>query len=178
MCGRPAIRILTAGCRHQGCSRVIAGRLCDCAAAAHAWYRRKRSRDLASPHYCSDEPARGPSACSPPGRGRLSKHITLLSRCCPASQNTNAAQGRRPRWPATCGSVGRCDRPTPISRRSLLVHSVSSADRRKLLCNLRKQRSRWPAIAGLALCPCGAGAPRPLRFDQAGSLVLDGGVAS
>ena len=38
----------------------------------------KRSRDVASPYCCSDEPARGPSACSRPGGGRLSKRITLV----------------------------------------------------------------------------------------------------
>jgi len=38
----------------------------------------EQSRDVASPHCCFDEPARGPSACSRPGGGRLSKRITLL----------------------------------------------------------------------------------------------------
>ena len=38
----------------------------------------KRSRDVASPYCCSDEPARGPSACSRPGGGRLSKRITIV----------------------------------------------------------------------------------------------------
>jgi hypothetical protein len=63
---------------------------------AHAWIRRKQSRDIASPRCCFDEPALGPSACSRPGCGRLSKHITLLGRCRSASRSTNAAQRRQP----------------------------------------------------------------------------------
>ena len=44
-----------------------------------------------------------------------------------ASPSTNAAQGRRPRWPATRGSPRRCDSPTPRSTRSLLVRRGSAA---------------------------------------------------
>jgi hypothetical protein len=38
----------------------------------------KQSRGVASPHCCFDEPAPEPSACSPPGCGGLSKHVTGL----------------------------------------------------------------------------------------------------
>ena len=50
----------------------------------------------------------------------------LLGRCRSASRSPKAAQRRQPRWPPTCGSPRRCDSPTPSSRRSLLVPSISA----------------------------------------------------
>jgi hypothetical protein len=57
-----------------------------------------------------------------PAEGGVSKHTSPSRDRSPSDPpNTNAAQRRRPRWPATCESPGRCDSPTPRSRRSLLV---------------------------------------------------------
>jgi hypothetical protein len=69
----------------------------------------KRSRDVASPYCCLNEPARVPT----PGCERLSEHITPCGRSRSASPSTTRGQRRRPRWPATCGSPCRCDSPTP-----------------------------------------------------------------
>ena len=99
---------------------------------------------VASSHCCFDEPAPGPSACSRPGCRGLRKRITLLGRCRSASRGTNAAQRRQPRWPATCGSPGRSDSPTPRSRRSLLVRCISREVSRRCL------RSRCVRDADLA----------------------------
>ena len=55
----------------------------------------KQSRGVASRHCRFDKPAPGPSACSRPAPGPVSKHIALLRRCRSASSSTNAAQRRR-----------------------------------------------------------------------------------
>jgi hypothetical protein len=45
---------------------------------AHAWIPTEAVTRRSPPHCCFDEPARGPSACSRPGWGRLSKRITFV----------------------------------------------------------------------------------------------------
>ena len=83
---RRSLRVEATASRHWPCRGIAAARFERARQRKHSrraespilgsgW---KRSRDVASPYCCSDEPARGPSACSRPGGGRLSKRITLV----------------------------------------------------------------------------------------------------